>query len=378
MTPATTLGGAVWGVPAAVALLAAVVLWAPVWTQRRHEGWRLSAVLTVLLAIAAGGGDGVVAFALLGAASALQGASLRRVAPTASALLIASAFGAVLTSLALGLDRDVLAFWSSVVTIVLRIGLYPAHGGTSELAERAPALLAPVAAVSVVTIFVHLRFNDHVGIAFDAAPLLVRYGAAMTLIPALMSLVQRDLRGFLRNAAVMHGGMVLAAVGAAGRGHAAAALMVVLTTAFAVGGLGLTVAALEARVGAVALPGPGGRVQGFPRLAAAFALFAAAGVAMPGTAGFIADDLMLHALWGESVASTVMMILGAAALAIASLATYAKVFLGPATPSLAPDLLARERGTVTAFVLVLLALGFAPGVLLTPADSFFALLEPPR
>ena len=64
----------------------------------------------------------------------------------------------------------------------------------------------------------------------------------------------------------------------------------------ALGGLGLMVDALEARAGTVRLAGPGGRVQAFPRLAVGFALFGAAGVAMPGTAGFIADDLLLHKL----------------------------------------------------------------------------------
>lgn len=366
------------GVPAAVVLLAAIVLWAPTWVSRRREGWQSTAVITVLLAIAAGSGNGVLAFAAVSAGAGIQGVLLRRTAPTAAAWLLGSTLAMVLAASALAFDLRTLAFWSSVAAIALRIGLVPFHSGAAELADREPARLAPVAAVTVVALFVHLRFLDHLTLAFDAAPALVWYGAAMTLVPALLSLVQKELRGFLRNAAVMHGGMVLAALGASGRGHAAAALMVVLTTALSVGGLGMMVGALEARVGAVRLLGPGGRVQAFPRLAAAFALFAAAGVAMPGTAGFIADDLMLHALWGESVASTVMMILGAAALAIASLATYAKVFLGPQTPSLAPDLTARERLAVTVLVLLLLGLGLVPGMLLTPADSFFSFLEPPR
>jgi NADH-quinone oxidoreductase subunit M len=91
---------------------------------------------------------------------------------------------------------------------------------------------------------------------------------------------------------------------------------------------------------------------------------------MPGTTGFIADDLLLHALWEESVPGTLTVILGSAVLAVATLATSSKVFLGRAVPSLAPDLGARERWAVVALVLVLVWLGVLPATLLEPADPF--------
>jgi NADH:ubiquinone oxidoreductase subunit 4 (subunit M) len=89
-------------------------------------------------------------------------------------------------------------------------------------------------------------------------------------------------------------------------------------------------------------------------------------------AGFVADDLLLHTLWMESPASTVAMILSSAFLAVATLMAYSTVFLGRNTPSLAPDLLRRERVVATTLILLLLLLGFAPGVLLGPADAFLS------
>jgi NADH-quinone oxidoreductase subunit M len=118
--------------------------------------------------------------------------------------------------------------------------------------------------------------------------------------------------------------------------------------------------------------GPGGRARTFPRLAAAFALFGGAGVGLPGTAGFVADDLLLHTLWLESPASTVTVILSSAMLAVATLSGFSKVFLGPTTPSLAPDLHARERLVLVMLLLGLLTLGFMPGALLGPADAFLS------
>jgi NADH-quinone oxidoreductase subunit M len=117
-----------------------------------------------------------------------------------------------------------------------------------------------------------------------------------------------------------------------------------------------------------------GRVQAFPRLAAAFALFGAASVAMPGTVGFVADDLLLHTLWMESPGGTVVMILASAMLAVSTLICYAHVFLGKPAPLLAPDLVPRERVVAVALAALLVVLGFAPGLLLYPADAFLEIV----
>lgn len=365
-------------VPAAVWALAMLVLVAPVWGTVGKVNGRASASLALCVAgtaMAAWSSSGTVAFGAMALVSLVQAAEAWTVSRTAAITLALSAAAAVLAGVGLTDGATIPVFIASVVAVVLRAGLVPLHVGVGELCERSPRLQTQQFATTVVLVFVHLRFADGIPYAWEVAPTLVRYGAIMTLLPGVLALVQRDLRGFYRLATVMHGGMIVAALGASGRGHSAAALMVIITTAFAMGGLGMMVQALEARVGEVPLPGPGGRVQALPRLAGAFVLFGAAGVAMPGTSGFIADDLMLHALWGESVASTVMIILGAAALAIATLATFAKVFLGPPSPTLAPDLLARERHAATVLLVVLLVLGIVPGLLLTPADAFLGIAD---
>lgn len=375
--------GAEIGVPVVVLALAILVLWAPSLARRAlaEEGAAL-AVISIALGASALLRSATAAYVMLAFASAVQVWQLRSiVVPSARAsaqrALGASALFALASGIAFALGAPVLAFASSIVAIAVRAGVLPFHAGTAALCDHAAHRQTEQLAVTVMLVLAHLRFADGIPFAYDAAPALVRYGAAVTLLPGLMALVQPDLRGFYRAASLMHGGMVLAALGASGRGHAAAALMVALTTAIAVGGLGLMVGALEARIGPALVLGPGGRVQALPRLAAAFALFGAAGVAMPGTAGFIADDLMLHALWGESVLATVMIILGAAALAVATLRAYAGIFLGPAVPTLAPDLRQRERLIVAPLLLLLLALGLVPGYLLTPADALLNLPSSP-
>jgi NADH-quinone oxidoreductase subunit M len=218
-------------------------------------------------------------------------------------------------------------------------------------------------------VLVHLRWANGDPWAFDLAPLLVAVGTASTLAFALVALVQRTLHGLLRASMLMHGGMLFAAVGAAGRGHHAAALLVAITLGLALSGFGLMLASFEARVGPLSQLAPGGRARAFPRLAAAVTVFGGAAVGLPGTAGFVADDLLLHALWQESVGSAVLTILASALLAVATLAGLARAFLGKPVRQLAPDLLGGERVAVVALLAWLVVLGVAPGVLLDPIGA---------
>ena len=262
------------------------------------------------------------------------------------------------------------AFAASTLALALRAGVLPVHAGTVALCDHVPDVQRQQLTGMLALLLTHLRFVDHHAGAIAAAPGLVRYGAGACLLAAVLTLAQRDLRGFYRGTTTMHGGMLLAAIGAASLGNFAAAMLVGVSMAGAVGGMGYLTQALEQRTGPVRFGRPGGRVGAFPVLAAAFALLGGAGVAMPGMAGFVADDLLLHSLWLESPGSTVVVILASAVLAVATLIAFAETFLGPRITSRAPDLTRRERWLTVLLLLLLLTLGLAPGLLLYPADLF--------
>ncbi len=296
---------------------------------------------------------------------------------TGATALVISAAASVAAGWALHDGQVTHAFAWSCVAIALRTGLMPLHVGVASLCERAPIVQMQQLASTIALVFVHLRFVDHTPAVAAFAPVLVRYGALAALAGALMTVVQRDLRGFYRSTTMMHGGLLIAGIGAASRGNFAAALLVAVTIGLALGGLAMLIAALEARVGPVAFTGPGGRAAAFPKLAAAFAFFGGAGVGLPGTAGFVADDLLLHTLWAESPASAVAVILATAMLAFATLMAFARTFLGRARPSPAPDLRVRERVVIAVLLTLLLVLGIAPAVLVGPADAFLSSIPPP-
>lgn len=274
------------------------------------------------------------------------------------------------TTTALTSDWPTINLIAAILLMAALSGAWPMHGLAARIINKSPLAMAEQISSCTVATFAYLRFVAPTEVAFDASATLVRAGALLALLPAITALVQTNLRGFYRCVVAMHGGMLIAALGAAGHGHSAAALLVTVTLALAMGGLGGMVAAVEDRCGNVSLKGPGGRIWGMPRLAAGFLIFAASGVGMPGTAGFIADDLLLHALWEESVAGSLIMIVAAALLAVASLATFGKVFLGPPTTSLAGDLRRPERFVVISAIGLLVLIGVAPWMLANPLAEY--------
>ncbi len=357
--------------PILVLGLSCLVLFAPsLAAGARSLAWLSLAAIALLHAFAITTGSGVWAFAAIAGVSALRaiGVAGSPRAPRATAWVVVLAAGIAATGLAFALP--VLAFAGSLISIMLLAGAAPLHRTAARVIESSTPRMTEQLATSIIVVFAHIKFVAPLEIAHEVAPMVVRVGAVLALLPALTALVQPDLRGFYRSAIVMHGGMLVTAVGASGFGHAAAALLVSVTMSLALGGLGVMVASLEERAGLVALSGRAGRISAFPRLAAAFLLFAAAGVGMPGTAGFIADDILLHALWEESVAGSLIMVVASSLLAVATLMTFARVFLGPPTPSLAPDLRASERGVAIILVVVLIGIGVVPSVLLDAFSNF--------
>ncbi|WP_310570455.1 proton-conducting transporter membrane subunit [Gemmatimonas sp.] len=349
-----------------------VLLAAPLLAQQgRRPLWPLVALIATQ-SIAFFAGHGAVAYAAVAGGALIHAAGAWHLTRTGALMLLTTGGLTAAAAVSVHLGHLTIALVLSCLAIAMRTGAMPLHVGVAQLCDRAPVVQTQQLASTIALVFVHLRFVDHHAAAMTLAPWLIRGGAIAAIVAALITLVQKDLRGFYRGTTTMHGGMVLAAIGTASYGGFAAALLVTVTMGLALGGIGIMTSALESRVGPVSFSGPGGRVVAFPVLAAAFALFGGAGVGLPGMAGFVADDLLLHTLWMESPFSTVAMILASAFLAVATLTGYAKTFLGRGTPSIAPDLLTRERVVAATLLVLLLVLGFMPGLLLTPADAFLS------
>lgn len=366
MIPASSIPAAPWETLAICLLLLAAASFG---SQQRIRIWQLAGLI-VAMVVALFSPSAVPAYGAVAVAAVLHAWGAASTSRTGAAALLGSALLAAGTAMAVHFSAFTAAFVLSILAIAIRSGALPFHWGAASLCDRAPVVQMQQFASTIALVFVHLRFVDHHAGAIELAPLIMRYGAAATILAALMTVVQRDLRGVYRGTVSMHGGMLLAALGAASLDNFAAALLVAVAMGLALGGLGMAIMSLEERVGPVTFDRPGGHIKAFPRLAAAFAFFGGAGVGLPGTAGFIADDLLLHTLWSKSPGSAIVVVLSSAVLAVATLIAYSRVFLGRPSRSFAPDLSRAERMIVIALIAFLLVLGFVPRTLIGPADAF--------
>jgi NADH-quinone oxidoreductase subunit M len=355
--------------PVIIVACALTLLFAPHIASRRNTGWMGELALALLMVASLATTSGAVSFGATAATALLIAAAAYRQSRTAALTLAAAGAALAIAAVAMATGHPAVAFVASIVSFGMRVGVFPLHGGIGSLTHRSLTLQLQQLATLPTSVFVHLRFVDHEAIAYELAPAIVGLGTASALSFALIALVQVSLHGLLRASVLMHGGMLFAAVGAAGRGHHAAALLVAITLGLAISGLGIMLASLEARVGPLNALTSGGRARAFPRLAIGVALFGGAAVAMPGTSGFIADDLLLHALWQESVPSAIGMIVASALLAVATLRSFAAAFLGKPLRLMAPDLDASERLVLVVLVVWLVVLGFVPGLLVDPATE---------
>lgn len=279
-----------------------------------------------------------------------------------------------LAALLLAAGHPDAAVIASLLALAARGGTLPWIGATSDLAARSPSALVELGGTGVAAVVAHLR---------DVAPASPSVAAALTepvvLAGALLAagagvacLTRGTLRGLWASSVSVHGGTLLAAVGAAGHGHVAPAVFVAVSFALALGGFGSLLEAIEARVGPVDLRGPGGRSVQLPRATWALGFFAAAGVALPGTVGFAADDLVLHALWEVSAPACGLAALASALLAVGLLRGWNAAFLGPPGPvGSAPDLSRREGLAVAALSIALVGFGVWPMALLGPTLAAF-------
>lgn len=328
-----------------------------------------SLALAVLMGVAVGVRTGAYSYAALAVMSLVNAAAAFRASRTSALSMGVSALACAVAAGALWMDQLHIGFGASLVAIAIHCGLFPLHGAVADLCEKSPRVQAQQLASVPVLVFAHLRFVDHTQLAFDAAIPVVIIGAASMLAFGLIAIVQRDLLGLFRTSTLMHGGMLFAAVGSAGRGHYAAALIVAITMSMALTGFSIVLTALEARSGPIPLLQGGGRARAFPRMAACLLFFGGAAVGLPGTSGFIADDLLLHALWGESVTAAIMMILASALLAVSILAVFTSTFLGKPVRQVAPDLQTSERVAAVVLVAFLVVMGIVPKVLVDPVSE---------
>lgn len=245
------------------------------------------------------------------------------------------------------------------VGIAIRQALVPVHSWFPRFVERAPMGIVVAFAAPQLGVYAHLRLISG-NLPPDLEQIVAIVGAVTVVFAAALGVVQTRARRALaylmmsETALVAFGLETGASIGFTG------ALVAWLVSGLATAGLAMTIAALEARRGALSLERSSGRFRRKPLLATAYLVLGLASVGLPGTLGFIAEDLLVQGSVARYPLLGFTLIVGTALNGVTILRSYFALFTGTRRHGGDRDLTLRERAALTLVLAILVFAGIWP------------------
>ena len=251
-----------------------------------------------------------------------------------------------------------------ILAVILRHGFFPANFLHISWYERGPLALqmffatAPLGPILIARHAVFQGVKTHEHQFYPLAWLLV-FGL---IVCGLIALVQRGLRYW--NGLAQQFLLTLALLFSLHSGTESADGVRVLLVACVLIGTSFTYLLwlLEERLGHEDSYKVGGLAQVVPRLSGVLLLFGLAFVGLPGTIGFVMEDVWLHLSHQFPWVAIVAMILSYVALGIGFYRMYSQRVFGPAELPATCDLLPREKAALIGILIPLLLLGIVPNI----------------
>lgn len=256
--------------------------------------------------------------------------------------------------------HSVWAILPLLLAVLVRSGIVPFHCWITDLFEHATFGTALLYATPLVGAYAAVR------LVLPIAPeWVLRSMGLVSLATAVyaagMALIQRDARRLFSYLFLSHSALVLVGLEMLTPIGLTGALCVWLSVGLAMGGFGLTMRALESRVGRLSLVDFQGLYDHTPNLAMCFLLTGLASVGFPGTFGFVGTELLVDGAVETYLYVGVAVVVAAAINGIAVVKAYFLLFTGTRHASSVSLMIARrERYAVLALAGLIFYGGFVP------------------
>jgi NADH-quinone oxidoreductase subunit M len=256
--------------------------------------------------------------------------------------------------------QSILATIAIMAAVMLRSGVFPLHSWVLDWFEHASFGNALLYVTPLIGVFAAVR------LVLPIAPDWVLRGIgnvslASAVYCAGMATVQRDMRRFFAFVFLSNASMVMVGLELVSPISLTGALSLWFSVALSLGGFGLTLRALEARFGRLALTDLHGLYDSSPMLAVCFMVTGLACVGFPGTMGFISAELLVDGAVKANVYLGLIVAVAGMLTGIAVVRAYVVLFLGArhaSTVSLQVGM--RERIAVLTLTALLLLGGLFP------------------
>lgn len=247
-----------------------------------------------------------------------------------------------------------------LAAVLLRCGTVPAHCWITDWFEHASFGNALLFVAPLTGVYAAIRLV--LPIAPDWALKSIGIISLITAMYAAgLATVQNQPRRFFAYLFVSQASLVLVGLELHTTIALTGALSMWISVTLGLGGLGLTLRALEARFGELSMQRFHGLYEHSPALAVCFLLTGLASVGFPGTFGFVALEMLVDGAVGTHIFLGVAVIVAGALNGIAVVRAYLMLFTGAkhsSTISLA--IIPRERIAVLTLALLILVGGLFP------------------
>lgn len=256
--------------------------------------------------------------------------------------------------------HSLVAILPLLAAICVRSGIVPVHCWMTDLFEKATFGTALLTTVPIAGAYAAIR------LVLPIAPdWVLRSIGVMSLVTAVyaagMALVQKEGRRFFCYLFLSHSALVLCGLEMVTSTGLTGALCVWMSIILSLGGFGLTLRALEARMGRLNLVDFQGLYPHTRKLAVFFAITGLASVGFPGTAGFVGTELIVDGAVETYPHIGIAVVVAAALNGIAVVQAYFRLFTGKIHVSTVDlGIGRRERIAVLTLTALLFFAGLSP------------------